>query len=322
MRVLIPALSGALLLALPHACDRAPADVADDRPDDRDEPGHKEGTGPAEPGMAGPIEVAPLGGPSVRRTLRIEASEGFPDPTSVPLTIEGFLDVQLGAQGLPRANAVPSYRWSPEGQSSAWPLVAEAEVPADGERLLVAWLDVDPGGRLDSGDLCSAPVVAPSGTGGGELPFRIDRPWLADGAADAGLPSGREVVFELAATMRPPDGAVGLLVLGFPASGIGDNGFPRRGTLPAFQWKRPAEQSTWPLRLEVPIEGGPDLWLFGVLDLDGDQRLGPGDQLAGPVELPARGTPVVLRVDRALPGRSVGPRGCGGGGPPEPPRGG
>ena len=319
MRVLLPPLLSALLLALPHACDNEP--VGPDVEGGGGWPGstQQEGDGPVDPALIGPIEVAPLGGPTARATLRIEAEAASPGPAEVPLTIEGFLDVQLGPKGMPRANAVPSFRWASDDPTARWPLVIQAEVPADGERLLVAWLDLDGSGRLDEGDLCSAPVIAPDAEARGELAFRIDRPWLDEGAAGGGSPSGRPVVLEAASGHPVPQAPVGLLVLGFPAAGIGENGYPLRGTLPSFQWKQPPSPLQWPVHLDVPIEGGADLWLFGVLDLDGDQRLGPGDHLAGPVQLPERGETVLLRVDRTLPSRSIGPRGCRGGEESEPP---
>lgn len=274
------------------------------------------GEGPASL-AGGPIDVAPLGGPRARLTLRIDADEQTRGLASAPLAVEGFLPVQLGPGDLPLRDAVPCFRWRAEDGPITWPVEAGVEIPADGTTLLVAWLDLDGDGRLRDGDRCSTAVRAPlPGEAGGDLAFVLERAWAGEEGLAAPAAQGRSVVFEI----RPPAVELpraGLLVLGFEEADLTQNGFPERGGMPRFSWSQPSQDRRWPAQVQLPIDGAPGLFVFGVVDVDGDLRLGPGDQIAvpeGPLAVPDDpGQPIVLVVDQVLPGRRSAPRSCGGG---------
>jgi hypothetical protein len=242
-------------------------------------------------------------------TLEADAATGRIAPSR--LVVQGFRAVQLSEAGLPRAWAAPVW-WTPRVEAEVWPVAFEAELPTDGGVLLVAWLDVDGSGRLDVGDRCSAPTaVAPDRS----VTLRLDRGYVTPGA-----PPSTTVDFAPTLPAALAVERAGLVVLGFAATDLGPSGFPRPQVRPAFAWAQPPRTVSWPVRAAVPLPDDPGLRIFGIVDVDGDGRLSPGDHLAlpdGPLRQPAGpDEPVVFVVDQTLPSRSGGPPGGepGGGG--------
>lgn len=228
----------------------------------------------------------------------------------LPTLLSGYRKAQLADTGLPRVGSEPSF--THELGVHPLPLHVPSAVPADGLTHLVAWVDVNGSGTLDTGDRCSrpgAPLLVLPGMEAGPPPpvtLTIERTWVASGAPSTDEPSVR-----LAVELTAADGLVdrrrgSVLLLGFAPAEL-EGGLPRRGSRPTFEWSRRFSPLAWPLRFEVTPP--PGLLLLPVLDEGGDGRLSPGDPL-GPAALPGDEGQLPLRLDRRLAGAPQN-RGCG-----------
>lgn len=290
------------------------------------EPG---GVGPS--GSEGPTAIVIPVNPNLSLAPRAVVIDGNAETRAVAsatLFLDGYYDVQLSEVGLPHQGAVPTWRWSSDGADRTWPDARTLDLPADGATWIVGWLDLNGDKRLKSGDRIGKAVgplpPADAATSEGSIAVRIDRTHVSlDGPAavpaQAPVSLGTEYVFEVAAGTDEAAAVAdaGFILLGFRPEGVNPIGFPTRGERPRFEWKQAPGPLTWPLRLNVEVPDGEPLWLFAVVDVNGDGALGPGDHV-GPATAaftpPTDGAPVALTIDRLMPGGDPE-----GGGPPADP---
>lgn len=167
--------------------------------------GYGDGTGTAPPGVGsmgtgysdagdepdGPLPV--VADPDAARVERLLSIDGNASTRLIeqgPLTVEGYSSVQITDTGLPREGSVPSFRWTDGETARTWPHAEVVSVPADGATWLVAFMDLNGTGRLDTGDRVGLPAEpladdsadAPTET----LALRVDRIFVSIEPAGGG----------------------------------------------------------------------------------------------------------------------------------------
>jgi len=275
------------------------------------------GGGPEE--AKGPIPVA-LASDAVlvERLVVLDGNAATRLVDAGPLSVEGYYSVQISETGLPREGAAPSFRWSAEPGARVWPTEEVVSVPADGTTWLVAYLDLNGSGRLDTGDragLPSEPLAAGASDDPEErLTLRIDRIFVSiepprggsagrdrgyedDGRGppgEAGGPEGpdgppdedsnppRQVTIEASSDQVAGEHLGGLLLLGFAGKNVSEAGLPQRGARAIWSYVRARGPLSWPVVAQMRLPEHGDLWVFPVLDLDGDGQLGDGDWFGVP----------------------------------------
>ena len=129
------------------------------------------------PVAAAPDRVA------VVRTLVVDGNAATRLVDRAQLHVEGYTSAQLDSTGLPREGSVPNFRWSDPELARSWPQRIPTSVPADGTVQLVAYLDLNGTGRLDTGDRCSLPAdplpIGADEAPGDTIELRIDRIYVS-----------------------------------------------------------------------------------------------------------------------------------------------
>ena len=216
----------------------------------------------------GPIPVAADADlPLVRRLLAIDGNAATRLIDKGPLTVEAYSPVQITDTGLPREGSAPSFRWTADAGTRTWPLEEVVAVPADGSSWLVAYMDLNGTGRLDTGDRVGLPseplAVGASDVPAERLELRVDRIFVSlepaggyggagddddgrEGPPDGGpgggpdAPDGepdedenppRPVTLEASSEDVAKQSLGGLILMGFEGKDVAENGLDRKSVV-------------------------------------------------------------------------------------------
>ncbi|MEE2828602.1 MAG: hypothetical protein VX498_05410 [Myxococcota bacterium] len=198
-RRVAPALSAFLILCMPLACSDSEEEVSSgwERTGSSDSGWSQppaSGTGGGSDSVVKLPDAIAIPASSERLKVRvtIDGNAVTRKITEGALSVEGYYKVQLSSANLPRASAVPTFRWSDDGLDRSWPEEFELVLPKDGSSYLVAWLDLDRNGELSTGDRISRPLDPLEAVPAEGLAIRVDRIFVdpTAPARDAGPPDG------------------------------------------------------------------------------------------------------------------------------------
>jgi hypothetical protein len=120
-------------------------------------------------------------------------------------------------------------------------------------------------------------------------------------------PAITTVIFAPTSELAKSQEKATLLLLGFRDADLDPRGMPGDIAKPAFEWRQPQQDVSWPFQSTISLPQDPTLHFFAVIDLDGAGRLSPGDHLSPGQQLPENSDSTMLfRVDRSLRARETG----------------
>ena len=253
------------------------------------------------------IEALPApSGSSEPLGLTVDAGEYTRGLGPAMLVVEGYPSSKFSPHDLPLAHAEAGFRWSSDAPIDRWPIEEAVQIPVDASMRLLAWLDFNQSGRLDTGDHYSASLLpAPAAANAaGELEqrrgnFKISHIYVSRAAMARQVSVQVQFTGDKETTSRNQGR---LALFGFTKEQLGDQGFPSEQ--PVFEWHSEGRRRSWPTSVEIMLPVEPELWLFPVLNpsqgdhLDDNARYGVPKAAFKPKQ--AESAPLLLQIDEGF----------------------